>query len=76
MKKVNFDLDDLTNAALRRLVKQLLAAEDGQEKEILDSIADSHKESNDLADLSEEKRGAPSKIAVEDDAPKSKKKVS
>ena len=28
MAKIDFDLDDLTNAALKRLVKQLLVADD------------------------------------------------
>ena len=74
MTNVNLDLDDLTNAALKRLVKQLLAAEDGEEQEILDAISSAQKESDDLADLSEEKRGSPRKIAVDDDTPKKKGK--
>lgn len=74
MKKVEFDLDDLTNAALKRLVKQLLSADDSEEQAILDEIMQaSDKESKDLADLTEEKRGSPTKITVEDDTPKGKK---
>jgi len=71
MRNLNINLDDLTQAALKRLVHQLLAAPDGEEKEILDQLTKRQKraadESNDLADLNEEMRGAPSKIAVEED---------
>lgn len=73
MKKVNLDLDDLTNAALKRLVKQLLTADDSEELAILDELLkDSDKEASDLVELKEEKRGSPRKIAVEDDMPKGK----
>lgn len=72
---VRFSLDDLTTGALKRLVQQLLAASDGEEREILKQLEDDSqmKESNDLADLNEEKRGSPSKIKVEDDTPKKAK---
>jgi hypothetical protein len=87
--KVNFDLDDLTNAALKRLVKQLLTASDKDEKKILAKLAKHEasesadeeskedKERNDLADLAEEMHGKPNTPEVEDDdafAKKRKKK--
>jgi len=69
MAKIDFDLDDLTNAALRRMVKKLLIATDSEEKEILSSL---DKKSmapakNDLADLDEEMHGKPNTPMVEDD---------
>lgn len=88
--KLNFDLDDLTNAALKRLVKQLVTASDKDEKKILASLtkkaqehedsesqADEDKERNDLTDLDEEMHGKPNTPMVEDDdafAKKRKKK--
>ena len=74
--KVNFSVDDLTKSALKRLVEQLLAAGEGEEKEILDKLSqDADKERNDLADLVEEKRGKPAAIESEDDMPKKKEKA-
>ncbi len=74
--KVNFGVDDLTKSALKRLVTQLLAADDGDEKAILDKLSqDADKERNDLADLVEEKRGKPAAIASEDDMPTKKEKA-
>lgn len=74
--KVNFSVDDLTKSALKRLVEQLLAAGDGEEKEILDKLSqESDKERNDLADLVEEKRGKPAAIESEDDMPTKKGKA-
>ena len=68
--KMDFDLRDLNRAALERVVKQLLVASEGEEKKILDRLsdaaADSEKESNDLADLKEEKRGKPNPISMEE----------
>jgi len=73
--KINFDLDDLTNAALKRLVKQLVTASDKDEKKILARLAkqeggepsdEEDKERNDLADLSEEMHGKPNTPEVED----------
>jgi hypothetical protein len=63
------DLDDLTNAALKRMVKQLLMAEDGEEQKILASMGKKKKkpEKNELADLKEETRGKAPKIEVEED---------
>ncbi len=66
--KVNFSVDDLTKSALKRLVEQLIASGEGEEKKILEQLAqDSDKERNDLADLVEEKRGKPASISSDDD---------
>lgn len=62
--KVEFDLDDLTNSALKRLVKQLLTADEAEERKIMKRLAS--KESNDLADLDEEMHGKPNTPEVED----------
>lgn len=81
MKKLNLDLDDLTNAALKRMVKQLLTASDSEEQSILDQLMEKAKGQpsgdkpakrkpsegkNDLADLVEEKRGKAPRIPVEE----------
>jgi hypothetical protein len=66
--KMNFSVDDLTKSALKRLVEQLLASSEGEEKKILEQLAQkADKERNDLADLVEEKRGKPAVIASEDE---------
>jgi hypothetical protein len=69
MAKIDFDLDDLTNAALKRMVKKLLIASDSEEKEILSSLEKKSKAppKNDLADLDEEMHGKPNTPMVEDD---------
>lgn len=70
MKRVDFDLDDLTNSALKRMVKQLLTASDADEKSILQKLEARAKrapEKNDLADLDEEMHGKPDTPEVEDD---------
>ena len=70
MTRIEFDLDDLTTSALKRLVKQLIVAGEGEEQKILAKLqqnSKAEKESNDLADLKEEKNGAPSKIDPMDD---------
>jgi hypothetical protein len=67
---------DLTKSAMARIIQQLMAASDGdEEQEVLDQLEQAHKESNDLADLHEEKRGAVSKIAVDDEEPKKGKRA-
>jgi hemerythrin superfamily protein len=67
--RIDFDLDDLTNSALRRMVKQLLTANEAEEKKILDRL-NKRASKNDLADLVEEKRGKPNTPEVtEDDLP-------
>lgn len=69
--RVDLGLDDLTNAALKRLVKQLLMAGDGEEQSILSGITrqkkKADKEMNDLADLDEEMHGKPKTPKVKKD---------
>lgn len=67
--KTDFSLDDLTKSALKRLVGQLLSADDGQEKKILNQLSQRAKKpaKNDLADLDEEMHGKPATPGVEDD---------
>lgn len=78
MARIDFDLDDLTQAGLKRLVKQLLAASDEEEKKIIAKLGKHnaseekaegkpHKQKNDLADLDEEMHGKPNTPMVEDD---------
>ena len=76
MAKLNLDLDDLTNAALKRLVKQLLVADDAEEKKLMSQLSkklgphnakEEKAEKNDLADLHEEMHGKPNTPEVEDD---------
>lgn len=66
MSKLNLGLGDLTNSALQRLVQQLLAAEDGQEKELLNKLTKKPAK-NDLADLDEEMHGKPNTPKVEEE---------
>ena len=67
--KIDFDLDDLTNSALRRMVKQLLTANEAEEKKIMEKLQ-KRAEKNDLADLDEEMHGKPNTPLVEaDDLP-------
>lgn len=72
MARIDFDLDDLTQAGLKRLVKQLLAASDEEEKKIVAKLGKRSDEKgkpqkNDLADLDEEMHGKPNTPAVSDD---------
>lgn len=70
MARIDFDLDDLTQAGLKRLVKQLLAASDEEEKKIIAKLGKDDKDKkpkNDLADLDEEMHGKPNTPMVEDD---------
>lgn len=78
--KMEFDLRDLNRPALERLVKQLLTASGDEEKEILDRLGDQAKskddavkESEDLANLTEEKRGKPTPIDPEEEPTRRKK---
>jgi hypothetical protein len=78
MSRINLDLDDLTPTALKRLVKQLLTADDAEEKKLVSKIGKhsaneeqmeaDDKERNDLADLHEEKHGKPNTPKVEQDS--------
>jgi hypothetical protein len=65
--KVMFDPRDLTKEALVRLVQQLSVANDEEEAKLMKQLAQTHKESSDLADLTEEKRGKPNAIDPMDD---------
>ena len=71
MARIDFDLDDLTQAGLKRLVKQLLSASDEEEKKIIAKLGKGEKSDkqpkNDLADLDEEMHGRPNTPMVEDD---------
>ena len=78
--KIDFDLRDLNRPALERLVKQLLAGSEADEKEIMDRLGEqakskdgAMKESDDLADLSEEKRGKPNPINPDEEPTRRKK---
>ena len=73
---INLDLDDLTPTALKRLVKQLLAASDAEERKITAKMGkrnapeekgEERKERNHLADLDEEMHGKPNTPKVEED---------
>ena len=63
------DVDKLTSAGLKELVRQLLSADEGKEKEIMDRLAKKamEPEKNDLADLHEEGHGKAPSIPVEDE---------
>jgi hypothetical protein len=63
-KRIDFDLNDLTNSALKRLVRQLLTANDSEEKEIMRKLSKPQK--NDLADLHEEMHGKPNTPEVDE----------
>jgi len=67
--KTDFSLDDLTKSALKRLVGQLLAADEGQEKKILNQLNQKKRkpEKNELADLDEEMHGKPETPDVEEE---------
>jgi hypothetical protein len=76
MAKLDLDLDDLTPTALKRLVKQLLIADEAGEQKLMKSLyskVGSHNkkeeaaEPNDLADLHEEMHGSPKTPEVCDD---------
>jgi|688.fasta_scaffold2642881_2 hypothetical protein len=78
VKKLSFRPKDLTKDALERIVQELLAADEGQEQQILDRLSQreaADKETNDLADLVEEKRGKPNSIDPDDEPIKAKKRT-
>lgn len=72
--KLDMDLDEvlegMTRDGMKKFVRKLLAASEEEERRMLNNLSDPEKESNDLADLQEEKRGKPSSI---DPDPKVKK---
>jgi hypothetical protein len=67
---MNLDLDELlegmTRDGMRKFVKKLLAASEEEERDMLASLdkraASAEKESGDLADLKDEKKGKPSPV--------------
>jgi hypothetical protein len=73
MARIDLDLDEMldgfTRDGMKKFVKRLLAAGEAEEREMLDKLdkraATPEKESNDLADLKEEKSGKPSPIDVD-----------
>jgi|688.fasta_scaffold1112976_2 hypothetical protein len=65
MARIDLNLDDLTNSALKRMVQQMLTASDSEEKKILAKLQ-KKAEKNDLADLDEEMHGKPNTPQVED----------
>jgi hypothetical protein len=72
MAHVNLDLDDLTNAALKRLVKQLISSDEKGQEKLLKKLGphnakEEKAEKNDLADLHEEMHGKPNTPMVNDD---------
>lgn len=76
MARIDFDLDDLTQAGLKRLVKQLLAASDEEEKKLIAKLGKRsdeksedkpRRQKNDLADLHEEMHGKANAPEVTDD---------
>lgn len=78
--RMQLDLDDLTNAALKRLVQKLLAGDEQNDAKVAKTIgphnskeeaAEEHgKTKNDLADLHEEMHGKPNTPKVtRDDLP-------
>jgi hypothetical protein len=82
MSKIALNLKDLNRSALERIIGQLVTADEDGEKRILKQLedaasqgADAEKESNDLADLSEEKHGKPTPVSTEegDQSPKKRK---
>jgi hypothetical protein len=70
---MNLDLDELlegmTRDGMKKFVKKLLAASNEEEKAMLDALdkraASPEKESDDLADLKDEKKGKPSPVDMD-----------
>ena len=60
--RMHLDLDDLTHAALKRLVQKLLAGDEASDAKVSKKLAskggkDDDEDKNDLADLDEEMHG-------------------
>lgn len=67
---MKYNIDALTNSALKKMIHQLLTSQDGDEESILEKLSRSSRPSppkNDLADLHEEMHGSPNTPMVEDD---------
>ena len=83
MARIDLDLDEMlegfTRDGMKRFVKKLLAATEAEEKEMLAQLdkraASAEKESNDLADLKEEKKGKPSPIDPDEEPTRRKSDV-
>jgi hypothetical protein len=64
-------LDGFTRDGMKKFIKKLLGASAAEERELLSRLderaASPAKESDDLADLKEEKRGKPSPVDTEDE---------
>lgn len=81
VNKVVFDVDEMlesfTRDGMKKFVKKLLMASESEERDLLSQLdrraASPEKESNDLADLAEEKRGKPNPIDLEEEPTRSKK---
>ena len=69
---MQLDLDDLTHAALKRLVQKLLAGDEASDAKVAKKLAKDNdgEDKNDLADLDEEMHGKPNTPKVtRDDMP-------
>lgn len=71
MAHMQLDLDDLTHAALKRLVQKLIAGDEASDAKVAKKLASKGDEDkNDLADLDEEMHGKPNTPKVtRDDLP-------
>ena len=70
MANMQLDLDDLTHAALKRLVQKLLAGDEASDAKAAKKLAKDDEDKNDLADLDEEMHGKPNTPKVtRDDLP-------
>lgn len=68
--RVELEIDDLTKGALKKLVKTLMSADD-REKALDKAKEDEEKESEDRANLKEEKNGkGPAPKVTSEDVPK------
>jgi hypothetical protein len=75
LNKVTFDVDEMldgfTRDGMKKFIKKLLTASASEERELLSRLderaASPAKESDDLADLKEEKRGKASPVDTEDE---------
>ena len=70
MANMQLDLDDLTHAALKRLVQKLIAGDEASDAKAAKKLAKDDEDKNDLADLDEEMHGKPNTPKVtRDDLP-------
>ena len=70
MANMQLDLDDLTHAALKRLVQKLIAGDEASDAKAAKKLAKDDEDTNDLADLDEEMHGKPNTPKVtRDDLP-------